>query len=132
MPDFLKEPIKAINATELVNNSADALLKVVDELVENDAIVEWHELDLAELPVGRVLAAVAWSKLGHIKPDGSPAVFYEPYLGEYFECDNGEIRFLLDHGDGALDEPGEEGTDWINPPPFWTRMITPDLAGVDV
>lgn len=136
----IKSPSKAI---EMVAKDDDGqrALPLLDTLIDNDAIVEWHKWEDG-VPESwpndcrgnnTVLALIPWTKLSHKKADGNPAIFYQAVIGEYVMCDDGNPRFMLDHGYGMADEIGEEGieNDYIDPPKWWTYMITPDRAGLE-
>lgn len=117
----------------------DGLVQILDTLVDEDLVIEWHRFDEDDETTwpndsrghNIVLGLVTWTKLNHKRPDGKPACFYQAYLGEYCRCEDDEVRFLLDHGNGMLDEPGDDGEDFISPPRWWTYLITPDRAGLE-
>lgn len=132
--DAIKRPIKAIEDA-IADPNPEALVAVMDNLMDEDAVIEWHRFDEDDVTTwpndsrGRntVLALVTWTQ----RPDGTRAPFYQAFIGEYHRCDDGEIRFFLDHGNGCLDVPGEEWEDWIEPPPWWSYLITPERAGLE-
>lgn len=136
--DAIKRPSKAIEDAIADPNPA-ALVAVMDNLMDEDAVIEWHRFDEDDETTwpndirGRntVLALVTWTNLRFKRPNGTPAPFYQAFLGVYRRCDDGDVRFFLDHGNGYSDEPGEEGDDWISPPPWWTYMVTPERAGLE-
>lgn len=143
-PDpIIATPSKAIEEAIASKKSnpqvIDGLVHVLDTLTDQDVIIEWHrfnEDDPTTWPndhrgQNTVLAMVTWTKLGYKRGDGKPACFYQPFLGEYHRCDDGEVRFILDHGNGSLDDPGDDYDDWIEPPRWWTYLITPDRAGLE-
>lgn len=135
----LRTPVDALESA--MPDNPTPLSRVVDTLTREDAVIQWRRFDADDESTwphdvhnrNTVLALVSWTKLNHKRPNGTPAVFYQAHLGEYHRCEDGEVRFLLDHGNGSLDEPGEEGDDYVDASQatWWTYIITPERAGLD-
>ncbi len=98
--------------------------------MRSTAWVRFDEDDQHTWPTGiePVIAIMVWTKLRFKKPDGTPAPFFQSFVGRFERCDDGETRFLLDHGDGYLDDPGEENEDYIEAGSlkYWSYITLPE------
>jgi len=128
----LAKPVDTLNA---FLDAGEDPGPVLDDLLAASAIPQWVVFDEDNPDTfpdnGRwgdsaVLGLSIVTKLNHRKADGSPALFYEAHFGQYVTCDDGQVRFLLDSGQGYCGEPGEEGEDWVQPPRLWTYLVRPD------
>ena len=124
----------------LAESDKSPLQSAVDDLLCKGAVLQWHRYDdddQSTLPqpgafgiLQPVLAMSVSTQLDKRKANGQPAPLFVAYYGSYEVCEDGVLRFLLDAGNAYLDEIGEEGEDWIEPPPLWTYIMDPDEAGV--
>ncbi len=96
----------------------------------NNSWIRFDEDDEQTWPSGSepVIALMQWTKLRFKTPDGQPAPFFQGFIGRFARCDDGEVRFLLDHGNGTSDEPGDPDEDFVDHGTikWWSYISLPD------